>query len=208
MKINLNELTIRKAHDHLVKGDFSAVELADAYLSEIAKKNDDMNAYLEVYSDVKKQAEEADKKIASGKADVLTGIPIALKDNILRKGNIASCASKILANYHATYDSTGVAKLKAEGVVFLGRTNMDEFAMGSSTQNSAYGGVFGRRCSVSCNEWSACISGDRYGRLGTTARKLLWTRRFEAYLWIYLSSWNYCYGFFTRPDWPAYEDSD
>ncbi|MDD4989028.1 MAG: Asp-tRNA(Asn)/Glu-tRNA(Gln) amidotransferase subunit GatA [Candidatus Pacebacteria bacterium] len=139
MKIDLNNLTIQKAHDHLVKGDFSAVELAEAYLSEISKKNKDINAYLEIYEDVKKQAEEADKMIKAGKGRILTGIPLALKDNILRKGNIASCASKILANYHATYDSTAIAKLKKEGVVFLGRTNMDEFAMGSSTQNSAYG---------------------------------------------------------------------
>ncbi len=139
MKIDLKTLNIQKAHEHLMKGDFSAVELAEAYLSEIEKKNKDINAYLEVYDDVREQAKDADKKIKAGKAGLLTGIPIALKDNFLVKGKKVSCASKILENYRATYDGTAVAKLKQEGIVFLGRTNMDEFAMGSSTENSAYG---------------------------------------------------------------------
>ena len=85
------------------------------------------------------QADIADKIIKAGNSTALTGIPIAVKDNILIKGKIASAASKILSNYKATYDSTVIRKLKAEGAVFLGRTNMDEFAMGSSTENSAYG---------------------------------------------------------------------
>ncbi len=77
--------------------------------------------------------------ISEKKATLLTGIPLGLKDNILVKGHLVSAASKMLANYRATYDATAIAKLKKEGAVFLGRTNMDEFAMGSSTQNSAYG---------------------------------------------------------------------
>ncbi len=139
MKIDLKNLTITKAHEHLVKGHFSAVELAEAYLAEIKAKNSDMNAYLEVYKDVVEQATEADKKIKAGTATLLTGIPFAIKDNILIKGRIASSSSKMLENYTATYDATVIAKLKKEGVVFLGRTNMDEFAMGGSTENSAFG---------------------------------------------------------------------
>jgi aspartyl-tRNA(Asn)/glutamyl-tRNA(Gln) amidotransferase subunit A len=139
MPIDLKNLTIQKAHDAMKKGEFSAVDLATAYLEEIKKKNAELNAYLEVYADVIEQAQEADKRFKAGTATTLTGIPFAIKDNILIKGRIASSASKILENYHATYDATVIEKLKKEGVVFIGRTNMDEFAMGGSTENSAFG---------------------------------------------------------------------
>ncbi len=139
MKINLKELTIRKAHEAMVRGDFTSVDLTKAYLEVIKEKNKDINAYLEVFSDALDMAKKADEKIKSGKASLLTGIPCAIKDNILIQGKIASSASKILENYHASYDATVIEKLKAEGAVILGRTNMDEFAMGGSTENSAYG---------------------------------------------------------------------
>ncbi len=137
--IDLSKLTITKAHEAMKKGEFSAVDLAQAYLSEISKKNKEIHAYLEVFSDVLEQAKEADKRFKEGRATMLTGIPFAIKDNILIEGRIASSASKILENYRATYDATVIEKLKKEGAVFLGRTNMDEFAMGGSTENSAFG---------------------------------------------------------------------
>ena len=139
MSIDLKHLTIQKAHDAMKKGEFSAVDLATAYLAEIKQKNAELNAYLEVYGDVLEQAKEADKRFKAGTATTLTGIPFAIKDNILIKGRVASSASKILEKYHATYDATVIEKLKKEGVVFIGRTNMDEFAMGGSTENSAFG---------------------------------------------------------------------
>ncbi|MSU55588.1 MAG: Asp-tRNA(Asn)/Glu-tRNA(Gln) amidotransferase subunit GatA [Candidatus Taylorbacteria bacterium] len=139
MKIDLNTLTIRKVHDALIKGEYSAVDLARSYLSEIEMKNKDLNAYLEVYDDVLEQAISADKRIKNGNATLLTGIPVAVKDNILIKGRRAGSASKILEGYTASYDATVISKLKDAGVVFLGRTNMDEFAMGGSTENSAFG---------------------------------------------------------------------
>ena len=137
--IDLKNLTIKKTHESLLKGEYTAVDLANAYLEQIKKTDKDIHAYLEVFSDVLDQAKAADKKIREGKATLLTGIPIAIKDNILIKGRIASASSKILENYEATYDATVIKKLKDEGVVFMGRTNMDEFAMGGSTENSAYG---------------------------------------------------------------------
>ena len=137
--IDLKSLTIKKAHEDIKGGKYSAVDLAKAYLDEINKKNKEINAYLEVFSDVIEQAKQADERFKNGTATLLTGIPFAIKDNILIKGRIASSASKILENYHASYDATVIDKLKKEGVVFLGRTNMDEFAMGGSTENSAYG---------------------------------------------------------------------
>ncbi len=139
MKIDVSKLTIRSAHDGLVKKAFTAKALAEAYLAEIEAQDGDIHAFLEVYDDVEDQAHEAQKKIDAGKATMLTGIPVALKDNILIKGRRVGAASKILEGYHAPYDATAVKKLRDQGVVFLGRTNMDEFAMGGSTENSAYG---------------------------------------------------------------------
>ena len=137
--IDLKSLTITKAHEALKKGEYTCVELAQAYLDEIKKKDGDIHAYLEVFSDVIAQAEAAQERFTKGTATLLTGIPVAVKDNILIKGRIASAASKILENYHATYDATVIHKLKRENAVFIGRTNMDEFAMGGSTEKSAYG---------------------------------------------------------------------
>ena len=141
MAIDFSQLTIVSARTELLRGEFSAVELAEAYLSVIEEKNDAVNAYLEVFDDVLDQAQKADKRLAKEKekSPVLTGIPIALKDNILLEGKHATAGSKILEGYVASYDAFAVSKLKEAGVVFLGRTNMDEFAMGSSTENSAYG---------------------------------------------------------------------
>lgn len=144
MTIDLSTLTVTKAHEHLVKGDFTAVELAQAYLAQIGKMDKDVHAYLEVYGDVLEQAKSADVRITdlkktSSEIPLLMGIPCAVKDNILVKGKVASAASKMLEGYTATYDATVIAKLREQGVVFIGRTNMDEFAMGGSTENSAFG---------------------------------------------------------------------
>jgi aspartyl-tRNA(Asn)/glutamyl-tRNA(Gln) amidotransferase subunit A len=137
--IDLGSLTIEKIHQSFREKKFTPRELVEACLFTIEEKNKDLNAFLEVYGDVLKQAEEAEKKFAKGTATLLSGIPFALKDNILVRGEIASAGSKILQNYRAVYDATVVKKLKGEGAIILGRTNMDEFAMGSSTQTSFYG---------------------------------------------------------------------
>lgn len=137
--IDLSKLTIESAHDHLMKGDFTAVELTQAYLDVIAKKDKEIKAYREVFADALEQAKSADQTIKSGKVTLLTGIPFAMKDNILIEGKIAGACSKILENYKASYNATVTKKLKESGVIFIGRTNMDEFAHGSSTENSAYG---------------------------------------------------------------------
>ena len=137
--IDLKNLTIEKAHENFKDGVFTCRELAEEYLKVIKTKNKELNAYLEIYDDVLRQADQAQKKFTDGTATELTGIPFAIKDNILIKGHIASASSKILENYKASYDATVIKDLKKVGAVFLGRTNMDEFAMGSSTQTSAYG---------------------------------------------------------------------
>ncbi|MFP4616901.1 MAG: Asp-tRNA(Asn)/Glu-tRNA(Gln) amidotransferase subunit GatA [Candidatus Paceibacterota bacterium] len=130
--------TLEETKKALKERKISAVELCDLYLEKIKEKEDDISAFLEVFSDVKKQAEDAQKKIDAGRSSPLTGIPLAIKDNILIKDRSVSAASKILENYTAPYDSTVTKKLKEEKAVFLGRTNMDEFAMGASTEKSAF----------------------------------------------------------------------
>ncbi|MEK7662101.1 MAG: amidase family protein, partial [Patescibacteria group bacterium] len=137
--LNLKELTIKNAGEALRRGDFSARELVEAYIKEIKVKNPSINAYLETFDDALSAADDADSRLKKGDKSPLLGIPFAVKDNILIRGKIASGASKILSNYRASYDATAIAKLKDAGAIFLGRTNMDEFAMGSSTENSAYG---------------------------------------------------------------------
>lgn len=139
MNIDLKNLSIHKAHDAFTNGEYSVTDLVNAYLAVIKEKNTELNAYLEVYDDVLAQAKHAEKMFADGTATIMTGIPIALKDNILFEGHIASASSKILGNHIAVYDAFVIKKLKEQGAVFLGRTNMDEFAMGSSTETSAYG---------------------------------------------------------------------
>ena len=137
--IDLSTLTIAGARRSLDAKEYSAVELAQAYLDAIKAKDAELHAYLEVFSDVLAQAARADQLIAEGKSQPLTGIPLAIKDNILIKGRRAGAASKILEGYIAPYSATVIEKLMAMGAVFLGRTNMDEFAMGGSTEHSAYG---------------------------------------------------------------------
>lgn len=137
--IDLSKITLKSARESLDKKEFTAVELAEAYLSEIKNKNPEINAYLEVFSDVLEQAKRADEYIAKGDIHPMTGIPISIKDNILISDRIATSASKILEGFVAPYDATVIKKLKEQNAVFLGRTNMDEFAMGGSTENSAFG---------------------------------------------------------------------
>lgn len=137
--MDLKTLTIKEARKALDSGKFSAVDLAQAYLDEINKKNKELNVYLEVYDDVLEQARKADELIAKGESHPLLGIPLAIKDVILIKGRRVSAASKILENYVASYDATVIKKIKEQGAVFLGRVNTDEFAMGGSTENSAFG---------------------------------------------------------------------
>jgi aspartyl-tRNA(Asn)/glutamyl-tRNA(Gln) amidotransferase subunit A len=140
MAINLETLTIKEAAAAMRAGEFSARELTQAYLDAIAERNPTLNAYLEVFDDCLEQADKIDAKRQAGeKLGELAGIPMAIKDNILIKGRKVSSASKLLENYIATYDAFVIEKLKTAGVVFLGRTNMDEFAMGGSTENSAFG---------------------------------------------------------------------
>ncbi|MDP2676434.1 MAG: Asp-tRNA(Asn)/Glu-tRNA(Gln) amidotransferase subunit GatA [bacterium] len=138
--IDLNNFTIADAKEALHGKKMSARELVGMYTSQIKKENKKLNAYLEVFEDAEDQAKETDERMARGdEPRALEGIPFAIKDNMLIEGKRTSAASKILEPYVASYDAHVIQKLRDAGAVFLGRTNMDEFAMGSSTENSAFG---------------------------------------------------------------------
>jgi len=133
------ELTIGRAQKMLLDHQISSLELTAALLDRIEKHDDKIGAFITVDKDLAlDQAKKADQDIANNKISALAGVPIALKDLLCTKGIRTTCASKILDNFIPQYDGTVVSKLKENGAVIIGKTNMDEFAMGSSTENSSY----------------------------------------------------------------------
>jgi len=134
-----HELTLADARTLLLNHQISSFELTSALLDRIEKYDDQMGAFISLDKESSlKQARKADQDIAADKISVLTGIPIALKDLLCTKGMRTTCASKILDNFVPQYDASVVSKLKEKGAVIIGKTNLDEFAMGSSTENSSY----------------------------------------------------------------------
>ena len=138
--MKLTELTIDPLHELLANRRASAVEIAKAHFEEIERRDKEVRAYLQLCPErALEQASKVDRELAAGKrAGPLAGIPVAVKDVILTRGMRNTCASKILANYVAPYDAPAVERLEAAGAVILGKTNCDEFAMGSSTENSGF----------------------------------------------------------------------
>jgi aspartyl-tRNA(Asn)/glutamyl-tRNA(Gln) amidotransferase subunit A len=135
--------TIASARDAIAAKKVSARELAAEYYKRIEARNPELNAYLTLsHERAYAQADRVDAMVASGQAlPALAGVPIAVKDVISTRGVRTTCGSKILENYVPPYDATAVERLEAAGAVILGKTNCDEFAMGSSNENSAYGPV-------------------------------------------------------------------
>jgi aspartyl-tRNA(Asn)/glutamyl-tRNA(Gln) amidotransferase subunit A len=133
-------LTVHETRERLRRREISSVEVTQAYLDRIHKHNPRLNAYLTITdSQALAMARAADERMASGEDTPLLGVPIAIKDVLSTKDVRTTAGSKILHNYTPKWDATAISKLRQQGAVFLGKLNCDEFAMGSSTENSAYG---------------------------------------------------------------------
>ena len=132
---------ISKLHNMLVNREITAAELAEKYFDSIEKYDGTLNAYITVTKDeAMAQAKKVDEMIAEGKEiPMLAGIPMTIKDNISTKGILTSCASKILSNYKPVYNAFAAEQVLNSGAVLLGKTNLDEFGMGSTCENSYYG---------------------------------------------------------------------
>lgn len=141
--MELYRLNISEALSKLENGEVTSLQLTEACLQQIEKTNGRLNAVLTICAErAREEAKEADRKRAAGKKLPLLGIPYLCKDNMNAKGVRTTAASKILENYIAPYEATVIKKLREAGAILLGKTNMDEFAHGASTENSAYGATF------------------------------------------------------------------
>ncbi|MGM9526235.1 MAG: amidase, partial [Peptococcaceae bacterium] len=156
--MTLSRLTIHELHDLLVKKEISATELTQEHLDRIQALDGDIKSYITVTGELAlEQAKAVDDKLAAGEAiGPLAGIPMAVKDNMCTEGIDTTCASRMLEGFKPQYSATVVNKLQAEDFVMLGKVNMDEFAMGSTTENSAF--------FATTNPWNAdCVPGGSSG---------------------------------------------
>ncbi len=178
--MDLHHLTIHELSGMLKKGEIRSRDIVDSLFKRIDHTEGKIAAYMTLTRDLAyEQAEKADSVIKSGKSGHLTGIPVAIKDNICTSGIRTTCSSKILDNFIPPYDATVITRLKDAGAVFTGKTNMDEFAMGSSTENSAYaitknpwdteripgGSSGGSAAAVSADECIAALGSDTGGSI-------------------------------------------
>ncbi len=137
--MELNRLTVHELQEMIKGGDISSVDIVKSVFRRIDAVENRVHSYITLLRDsALEEAEKADQEIKRGNIKALTGIPIALKDIICTRGVRTTCGSRILGNYVPPYDSTVVKKLREAGAIFVGKTNMDEFAMGSSTETSSF----------------------------------------------------------------------
>jgi len=155
--LELYSLTIHELHELIRKREVTSKEATESVLKRMESVEEKVNSYITVTKELAmEQAKQADENIKQGEVSTLMGIPLAIKDILCIKGVKTTCGSRILENFIAPYDATVIKKLKGKGAVFIGRTNMDEFAMGSSTETSYFG--------TTRNPWDLdCVPGGSSG---------------------------------------------
>ncbi len=173
-KDTILKMTALEAGAAIREGKTTSVEITKVFLDKIAEDNKKYNSYITVCDDALEQAAKADEDIKAGRlTGALAGVPVAIKDNICTKGIRTTCASRMLGNFVPPYDATVIKKIKAEGMVVLGKTNMDEFAMGSTTETSFFGPTYNpwgdnRVPGGSSGGSAACVASDNaYFALGS-----------------------------------------
>jgi len=215
----LETLSISEAREAVLSGAVSAISLANQHYDRIAAVDPEINSYLALARDrAEAQAAKIDAAAKAGNPQgPLAGVPIGIKDVLVLRGAPATAGSLILKGYHPPYDATVVAKLEAAGAVLLGKLNCDEFAMGSSNENSAYGPVHNPRAldrvpggvvwwvgGGSCC-WALCrFAGDGYWWFYSAAGGVLWGCGCFAYLWASFALWVDCFCFFIGQNWAFY----
>ena len=201
----------------LEDGCVTSLEIVEAYLQAISLRNEEINAYLEVYADdARREAAQSDARRKAGKPlGRLDGVPIAVKDNIVMRGRVCSCAGKMLESFCSPYDATVIVRLRAAGMPILGRLNMDEFAMGGSTENSLWpnpqplgsvaraGRLIRRVGGGGRGGHGSRGAGQRYGRQHPPTRELLRRCRRKARLRRGQPLWAGGVCKLAGSDWPA-----
>ena len=189
--------TVASLRQAIADGETTAAEVCETYLDRIESVDTHLNAFTVVFHDLARgQAEEVDRMRDAWRDRPLLGIPVTIKDVICTKDGPTTGASRILAGYQSPYDATVVERLRAAGAVVVGKTNCDEFAMGSSTEYSAHGptrnpwstdripgGSSGGRRSRGCRQASTGLDRLGHGRLHSATGGILWRGRAQANLW-------------------------
>lgn len=203
--------SLKELSNQLTEKKISSVELTSLFLQRIKKFNPDYNAFITTNEEISlAQAAVADKMLAAGKAEALTGIPIAQKDIFCAKGWLTTCGSKMLSNFVSPYDAGVIERFNQAGAVNIGKTNMDEFAMGSSNETSFYGMVKnpwdtkavpggssgGAACAIAARLAPAATGTDT--GIDSATCGIMRYFRYQADLWIGVSLWHDCICFQSR----------